>query len=181
MTAYQRTAGRSGPGAGRPAKLYRLSTRELSVSVPPRAYELLGRLLAETSESDTTGKVRATMDEVAHNLGRQLSAEPDGDPAAVLEGHGYQPHANAEGVLELRNGPFHRLAQEHEDLVCSLNLCLVRGVIAASRRPPGARCTQPAPGPLLCRCARCLSQADEAARADRSPASHAGLAVPALT
>src|SRR5512135_3349010 len=46
-TSYQRPAGRAGPGAGRPAKLYRQAGQELTVSVPPRAYELLARLLAE--------------------------------------------------------------------------------------------------------------------------------------
>ena len=37
---YQRLGGRSGPGAGRPAKLYAKSDREFAVSVPPRDYEL---------------------------------------------------------------------------------------------------------------------------------------------
>src|SRR3569833_924177 len=43
--SYQRPAGRGGPGAGRPAKLYTRTTRELAVSVPPRDYELLATLL----------------------------------------------------------------------------------------------------------------------------------------
>jgi predicted ArsR family transcriptional regulator len=145
-TTYQRPADRGGPGAGRPAKLYQRSSRELSVSVPPRAYELLARLLAEAAESDTTGKVRATLDEVAHNLGRQLGADPDGDPTAVLKMYGYQPRASAEGVLELRNCPFHRLARHHQDLVCTMNLCLVRGVIAGSRRPWARAVLSPHPG-----------------------------------
>src|SRR5450759_3149651 len=45
VTSYQRPAGRSGPGAGRPAKLYTRAEQELNVSVPPRDYELLARLL----------------------------------------------------------------------------------------------------------------------------------------
>ncbi len=137
-TAYQRPAGRGGPGAGRPAKLYRPSGRELSVSVPPRAYELLARLLAEAVESDTTGQVRTTLNAVAHTLGRQLSAATGEDPAALLDRYGYQPRRSADGILELRNCPFHQLARSHQDLVCSLNLRLVEGVIAGSRCP-GAR------------------------------------------
>jgi len=43
---YVRTSGRSGPGAGRPAKVYRPSGREFAVSVPARGYELAGQLLA---------------------------------------------------------------------------------------------------------------------------------------
>ena len=137
-TAYQRPAGRGGPGAGRPAKLYRPSGRELSVSVPPRAYELLARLLAEAAESDTTGQVRTTLNAVAHNLGRQLGAAAGEDPAALLDRYGYQPRRAADGTLELRNCPFHQLARTHQDLVCSLNLRLVEGMSAGSRCP-GAR------------------------------------------
>src|SRR4051812_37329553 len=37
---FQRTSGRTGPGAGRPSKLYRRSPEELSVSVPERHYDL---------------------------------------------------------------------------------------------------------------------------------------------
>src|SRR3712207_2554446 len=44
--AYQRRTGRSGPGARRPAKLYRRAPGEIPVSVPPRDYELAARLLA---------------------------------------------------------------------------------------------------------------------------------------
>src|ERR1051325_11135931 len=38
--SFRRLTGRSGPGAGRPSKLYRRSGRQLSVSLPPRSYEL---------------------------------------------------------------------------------------------------------------------------------------------
>lgn len=36
-TSYGRPAGQGGPGAGRPAKLYRAARDEVSVSLPPRA------------------------------------------------------------------------------------------------------------------------------------------------
>src|SRR3712207_607786 len=35
---YRRLSGRSGPGAGRPSKLYRPSRREVAFTVPPRRY-----------------------------------------------------------------------------------------------------------------------------------------------
>src|SRR5215510_4141935 len=57
VTTYRRPA-------GRPAKLYQQAEQELAVSVPPRAYELLARLLAEAAESDTTGRVRGTLNGV---------------------------------------------------------------------------------------------------------------------
>ena len=40
-----------------------------------------------------------------------------------------------DGALELRNCPFHRLAQAHQELVCGLNLRLVEGLITGSRQP----------------------------------------------
>src|SRR3954452_24408232 len=46
-TEYRRLSGRTGPGAGRPAKLYRRAPGEVSVSVPPRRYALLAEILAE--------------------------------------------------------------------------------------------------------------------------------------
>ena len=42
---YARVSGRSGPGAGRPAKLYRRTDREIAVSLPDREYRLAGRLM----------------------------------------------------------------------------------------------------------------------------------------
>jgi predicted ArsR family transcriptional regulator len=129
---YQRPAGRAGPGAGRPAKLYRQAGQELAVSVPPRAYELLAQLLAGAAESDTTGKVRTTLSEAAYDLGQRVGTESGRDLRAALQGSGYQPCPRPGGVLELRNCPFHRLAQAHQELVCGLNLRLIEGVITAS-------------------------------------------------
>src|SRR5215218_11217440 len=43
---YRRRSGRTGPGAGRPAKFYaRARHGELSVSVPPRQYDLAAEIL----------------------------------------------------------------------------------------------------------------------------------------
>lgn len=43
---FRRLTGRSGPGAGRPSKLYRRSRQEFAVSLPPRRYDLVGDILA---------------------------------------------------------------------------------------------------------------------------------------
>ena len=48
---YRRRSGRTGPGAGRPAKFYlRAAGREFGVSLPPRAYDLAAEILAEGVE-----------------------------------------------------------------------------------------------------------------------------------
>src|SRR6478735_9265198 len=56
--SYQRPAGRGGPGAGRPAKLYTRAAREITVSVPPRDYELLARLLVASVGDEHIGEVQ---------------------------------------------------------------------------------------------------------------------------
>src|SRR5215467_8406446 len=53
---YRRLHGRTGPGAGRPAKLYRPSPGEVAVSVPDRRYDLIGGVfVAAAEESIGTG------------------------------------------------------------------------------------------------------------------------------
>ena len=47
---YQRRTGRTGPGAGRPAKLYQRSHQHVAVSLPQRRYDLAGRLLSSAVE-----------------------------------------------------------------------------------------------------------------------------------
>src|SRR4051794_37459182 len=47
---HRRLSGRSGPGAGRPTKLYRATDAEVMASVPERHYELAGELLASSIE-----------------------------------------------------------------------------------------------------------------------------------
>src|SRR5215813_6330778 len=70
--SYQRPPGRSGPGAGRPAKMYARSDREFAVSVPPREYELAARLLVQVVEDDPSGRSRAALGEAACRLGSEL-------------------------------------------------------------------------------------------------------------
>ena len=71
---YRRPAGRTGPGAGRPAKLYARSDREFAVTVPPREYELAARLLVQVVDSDRSGRSRAALREAAHQLGAELGS-----------------------------------------------------------------------------------------------------------
>src|SRR5690242_15478751 len=82
---YQRPAGRSGPGAGRPAKLYTRSSREFAVSVPPREYELAARLLVQAVGADQTGQTRAALDSAARQLGTELAARHRAVPPPALD------------------------------------------------------------------------------------------------
>ena len=153
--SYQRPGGRTGPGAGRPAKLYARSDREFTVTVPPREYELAARLLAQAVESDPAGGSRAVLGQAARRLGEELGtgfragagdAGTAGQDAArrdvagrdaagrdvegALARQGYEPSRGDDGVIRLRNCPFHQLAERHREVVCGMNLALVEGMVA---------------------------------------------------
>ncbi|HEX3193988.1 MAG TPA: helix-turn-helix domain-containing protein [Streptosporangiaceae bacterium] len=137
--SYQRPPGRSGPGAGRPAKMYARSDREFAVSVPPREYELAARLLVQAVEADPSDRSRTALAGAARRLGTELGsafrpATGEGDAAGrnvegVLTQQGYEPCCGADGVIRLRNCPFHQLAEQHRELVCGMNLALVEGLV----------------------------------------------------
>jgi predicted ArsR family transcriptional regulator len=71
---YARPEGQGGPGAGRPAKHYQRSADEVSVTVPPRTYALLARLLADAVAADPTGAVQAALMTAAETEGRTGTA-----------------------------------------------------------------------------------------------------------
>lgn len=144
---FQRLSGRQGPGAGRPAKLYRRASRDFEVSLPPRDYELAGKMLVEAadrSRREGTDIVTA-LDQVASAEGRRLTEEirtrmdaggarrsAAGRRRAVLDAlqeQGFEPHPREDGTVILRNCPFHQLAQDHTDLICGMNLCLLTAAV----------------------------------------------------
>ena len=132
---YQRPAGRRGPGAGRPAKLYARADREFTVTVPARSYELAARLLVQAVEADDSGQSRAALGQAARRLGTELGcgyraeAASRGDVESVLARQGYEPRRDGDGVIRLRNCPFHQLAERHREVVCGMNLTLVEGLV----------------------------------------------------
>jgi predicted ArsR family transcriptional regulator len=142
-TEYRRLTGRTGPGAGRPAKLYRRAPREVTVSLPDRRYETAAGLFAETLErlGDGDGppvELRTAAHEVGLETGTH-AADAAGRPrsragrrAAVVEAlreRGYEPFTDDAGDIRLRNCPYHALVDQHRPLVCGMNLALVDGVI----------------------------------------------------
>lgn len=134
--SFERRSGRTGPGAGRPAKLYRRAESAVAVSLPPRQYDLAGDLLASAVvEADASGERPATvLARQAFRRGRELAAmvPVTGRDAAlrVLEEAGFEPRPDGDAVV-LANCPFHVLAQEHTELVCGMNLRLLEGVLDA--------------------------------------------------
>jgi predicted ArsR family transcriptional regulator len=132
---FRRLHERVGPGAGRPAKLYSRAADEVTVSVPDRRYDLVANLLAAavTEAIDTGADVGEIVDRNAYDAGRAIAAVSPNLLEALLE-TGYEPHESDSGLL-LSNCPFHRLARQYTDLVCGLNLHLLRGMVDDSQAP----------------------------------------------
>jgi predicted ArsR family transcriptional regulator len=133
--SYARLTGRSGPGAGRPAKLYRRAAAEIAVSLPRRSYDLVGGVLAAALERTLRGgEASAALRDEARSRGRALGTSYDGPgdeldrAAGALATEGFEPHRQDDEVC-LRNCPFDALAGEHTELVCGVNLDFVTGVL----------------------------------------------------
>ena len=139
-TDFARLSGRTGPGAGRTAKLYSRAHRQVEVSLPPRRYVIAGDILASAIEEAQrlSVPVADTLTQAAERAGRALAAGGT-DLAAVLASVGYEPRPGPGGVTELANCPFHELAAGHPQLVCMLNLHLLRAALAELGQPAQAR------------------------------------------
>jgi predicted ArsR family transcriptional regulator len=126
---FRRLSGKTGPGSGRPSKLYKPGRDDLEVSIPQRQYELAGELLAAAvEEADRSGEaVREVLSRVATETGRRIGAEA-GSLEVALENTGYEPRDDSNGGMILTNCPFHRLATSHTDVICHANLGLLQGV-----------------------------------------------------
>ncbi|MGW7243699.1 helix-turn-helix transcriptional regulator [Streptomyces sp. NPDC054804] len=135
----RRLTGRSGPGAGRPAKVYTRARAERSVSLPARDYRTAAELLAEVAEQ---AGLDAELCAAARRRGEALrgSAAPCGgleQAVEMLAARGYEPHLEgAEGatgaaarVVRMRNCPFHAVAEGFPPLVCGMNLALLEGLL----------------------------------------------------
>jgi predicted ArsR family transcriptional regulator len=150
---FRRLTGRTGPGAGRPAKLYRRAAREVAVSLPERRYDVAGEILA--TAIDRTSRegvaIEVSVREAATLAGRSAGAETDADGSETdrateaLARHGYEPRMD-DGQVVLANCPFHALVKDHTALVCSLNEAFVSGVLDGLGCTGLEACLDPEPG-----------------------------------
>jgi predicted ArsR family transcriptional regulator len=138
---FRRISGRSGPGAGRPAKLYRPSGRQVQVILPERRYDLVARLMAEGLE-EPGGDPQEAVDRAARSFGQTLGEEARKElgrrasttrlldkACEVLREYGFEP-LRADAEIRLRNCPFEAIAKDHTALVCGMNLALAEGLLA---------------------------------------------------
>lgn len=134
--SFRRLTGRTGPGSGRPHKLYSAAVREVALSLPPRRYDLAGELLAAGVEAavETGMPVAEALQTVAARAGEEIGQEA-GNLKGALELYGYKPDVGEDGSVELLNCPFHRLSRAHTSTICGLNLDLLAAV--AETAEPG--------------------------------------------
>ncbi|WP_455713374.1 helix-turn-helix transcriptional regulator [Streptomyces zhihengii] len=138
VSGSRRLTGRTGPGAGRPAKVYTRAPAERSVSLPARDYRTAAELLAEAAEE---AGLDAGLCAAARRRGEALrgGAPPVGgldEAREVLAGRGYEPHEEDAGggaarTVRMRNCPFHAVAERFPPLVCGMNLALLEGLLGA--------------------------------------------------
>ncbi len=158
-TEFRRLGQRTGPGAGRPSKLYRRSDREIQASLPGRRYEIAAELFAEALSHPPAGPEEVTA--AAHAYGMRLGHEAArragpraGEQkrleatASVLRDAGYAPFVR-DGEIRLLNCPFHELAQHHRALTCGMNIGLLQGLLEGARLSRRSARFDPEPG-LCC-------------------------------
>jgi predicted ArsR family transcriptional regulator len=133
--SYARRSGRTGPGAGRPAKLYARAPVEVTVQLPPRDDTLVAHLLASAVQADASGEARKALRVATRAagrvLGRGLTTRTVDGLVRELEARGYAPLETDDGI-RLRNCPFHHLVGDHLELVCGLNKDLLGAATAAA-------------------------------------------------
>ena len=142
-TEFRRRGGRRGPGAGRPAKLYRRADREIAISLPPRNYGLAADLMATALDRLGGASGAEAVASVARERGAVVGIDARRNAGArpgrrrllaalldLLRGAGYEPELDkATGTVGLRNCPYDALASNHRELTCGMNLAWAEGVV----------------------------------------------------
>jgi predicted ArsR family transcriptional regulator len=149
-------------GPGRPRLTFAASA-EQDVASSPRNYQLLADMLAGYI-AGMSPDAAAQAEELGRTWGRYLATRPA--PARrvteeealrellrVLDDIGFAPRLadtdHGPQVL-LRHCPFLEVASAHREVVCSLHLGVMQGVLSEQRAPVEATGLRPFVGPSLC-------------------------------
>lgn len=137
----RRPAGKTGPGAGRPAKCYEATDKEVSVHFAPHRFEMLVDMLIRVLDEVAPGNVAAVAESVGQAYGTELAAEigaPE-EPgyegavraiARAMTGLGFSVDPDIEGQrLLTTHCPFGEAATSHPEVICSLDRGIVTGLL----------------------------------------------------
>jgi predicted ArsR family transcriptional regulator len=132
--------GAGGPGAGRPARGYKTTTKEVTVHFAPRRFEMLTEMLFKVLEELAPEDVSAVAEKVGRAYGERLASEIGGsdDPgyeaavqavAVAMTGLGFSMDPDVEGQRLLTSHcPFGETATNHPEVICSLDRGIVAGL-----------------------------------------------------
>ncbi|HJP80742.1 MAG TPA: helix-turn-helix domain-containing protein [Pseudonocardiaceae bacterium] len=157
--AERRSEDRDQPG--RPRTVYVASTTDRSTG--QRSYRLLAEMLTGLI-ADTLPEPAKAAETAGAAWGRYLADRPAPSQridaregvhrlSTVLADAGFAPDTvddQSRPVIALRHCPFREVAQQHRDVVCSLHLGLIRGVLDEVRAPLTADRLEPFVEPSLC-------------------------------
>lgn len=146
---------------GRPRTVYAATATD--VPAGQRSYRLLAEMLTSLV-ADTMPEADQAAETAGEAWGRYLAERPAPSQrvdvaegvrrlSTVLADAGFAPDAADDAkrpVIPLRHCPFREVAKQHQNVVCSLHLGLMRGVLAEVRAPLTADRLEPFVEPSLC-------------------------------
>lgn len=130
----RRPSGKGGPGAGRPAKCYIATDKEIDLQYPTRRYDLLIDLLIKVIDHLAPDTARQIAMDVGRAFGTELAKRVDstgGDPmqaiAAVLQDEGFDVEAKDHQILT-HHCPFGASSFPNPEVICSLDHGIMSGL-----------------------------------------------------
>jgi predicted ArsR family transcriptional regulator len=139
----RRQSGKTGPGAGRPAKCYSSTDKEIDLRFPTRRLDLLVDLLVRTvmrlAPEDGAGAAQEIGRDFGHELAGKLNLSSGSDTeqaletvATMMQGEGFEIIADHVGDrLLTRTCPFRASTFEHPEMLCSLDRGIMVGIFEA--------------------------------------------------
>lgn len=143
---FHRRSGRTGPGAGRPAKLYRFPHGPQATVLPERHYDLLASLLLEASAAKASESTEDALERVGYAFGYrvgmaeveegrtrpgQAGVDAVGEVVRLLSRFGFAAQEDGPGLIRACSCPFEELAKADPERVCGLDRAIWRGMLAA--------------------------------------------------
>lgn len=138
----RRPEGQNGPGAGRPAKCYTSTDKEIELQFPSRRYDLLADLLIRVVRRLEPERASEIAAQVGHEYGVELAGTlelPEAGFESVLAAVqqamvnvGFAVDTNTDNrQLLMSHCPFGRTAFDHPEVVCALDRGIVNGLMEA--------------------------------------------------
>jgi predicted ArsR family transcriptional regulator len=134
----RRQTGKTGPGAGRPAKCYTSTDKEIDLRFPTRRLDLLIDLLVRTvmrlAPSDGTDVALEIGRDFGHELAAGLNVDTSGNEDGMLEAvatmmrhEGFEIIADGDRLLT-QHCPFGASSFEHPEVLCALDRGIMAGI-----------------------------------------------------